>query len=180
MSEEHKQSDQNQRRSDQHFSPFADCLLNGENTRPRTQHSNQHRTQQRVGRDTSERVKQTIEKNAAAVFQILRDITHRGDVRRQRAGAYGGQQAEQKSGQYRNGRAVQQVLQTFHTYSPNCFRISAQSSALNCSGFVRALAKANCVKSVTVSFPSRHLFSNSADHVTSYLSANASFSGFAR
>lgn len=178
MSEEHKQSDQNQRRSDQHFSPFADCLLNGENTRPRTQHSNQHRTQQRIGRDTSERVKQAIEKNAAAVFPNpsrynppRRCSSPAGRGLRRSAGRAEKRSVSERSSHPASAANIPYLFAQLFSNFGTEFRFKLLR--IQCEHWQRRTA------SNRLRFLSRpaHLFSNSADHVTSYLSANASFSG---
>ena len=110
VAEEHERADEQQRRTDERRSVAADEPLDAEQARPLAEQRNERHAQSRVGHDASERVEQAVSEHPPPVSDLPADESHGGDVRRQRAGREGREQAQKKGRQSRCRAVVQQCL----------------------------------------------------------------------
>lgn len=145
IDKQHQQADDHQCRTQHAPAPLGDALLQSEHRRPFAQQGDEHGAEHGVGHHPPQGVEDSVPEHATAVLHILADVADGRYVGGQRTGRDGRQQPQQQGCQHRRGAAFEHRIEPFHNHC-SIWSILWRSSALNLSGFERALAKAISVR----------------------------------
>lgn len=136
----------------------------------------------RVVHYASQGIEHAVEQDAAGRGDVAGEVAHGGNVRCQRAGAYGREQSEYEGCHGGRRRRFEYAVEVFHARLFFAFAVGEHllylvfQPLLELVGGGAGLAKAKRVRSFTCSLPPSRRHSSSDDHVTSYRSAEASSS----